>query len=486
MGLIKAGMGALGGTLADQWKEFFYCDSLDKDVLMVKGQKRTSRRSSNHGDDNIITNGSGIAVADGQCMLIVEQGKVVDVCAEPGEYTYDMSTEPSIFSGDLGDSVKSVFENIGKRFTFGGEAPKDQRIYYFNTKELTGNKYGTPSPVPFRVVDQRAGIDLDIGIRCFGEYSIRLKNPLLFYTNVCGNVSEDYKTENIAGQMKTELLTALQPAFAKISEMGIRYSALPGHTLELADALNEQLSSKWRDLRGMEIVSFGVSSVKANEEDEQMIKELQRNAAFMDPTRAAAHLVGSQGDAMKAAAANTGAGPAMAFMGMGMAGQAGGMNAQNLFQMGQQQQMQQQQLEMQQQQMQMQQQAAQAAPAVQGWTCSCGQSGITGNFCPNCGSKKPEPKPAGDSWKCVCGATATGKFCPECGSPKPAVADDGWTCSCGSVNKGKFCSECGAKKPAGVPQYKCDKCGWEPADPQHPPKFCPECGDPFDDGDIVG
>ena len=228
-----------------------------------------------------------------------------------------------------------MFQNVGKRFTFGGEAPKDQRVYYFNTKELTGNKYGTPSPVPFRVVDQRAGIDLDIGIRCFGEYSIRLKNPLLFYTNVCGNVSEDYKTENIAGQMKTELLTALQPAFAKISEMGIRYSALPGHTLELADALNEQLSGKWRDLRGMEIVSFGVSSVKANEEDEQMIKELQRNAAFMDPTRAAAHLVGSQGEAMKAAAANTGAGPAMAFMGMGMAGQAGGMNAQNLFQMGQ-------------------------------------------------------------------------------------------------------------------------------------------------------
>ena len=477
MGLIKAALGAAGGVMADQWKEYFYCESIPSDVLAVKGQKKVTGRSSNRrGDDNIITNGSVIAVADGQCMLIVEQGKVVDVCAEPGEYTYDMSTEPSIFSGDLGDSVKSVFRNIGKRFTFGGEAPKDQRIYYFNTKELTGNKHGTPSPVPFRVVDQRAGIDLDIGIRCFGEYSIRLKNPLLFYTNVCGNVSEEYKTENIAGQMKTELLTALQPAFAKISEMGIRYSALPGHTLELADALNEQLSGKWRDLRGMEIVSFGVSSVKANEEDEQMIKELQRNAAFMDPTRAAAHLVGSQGEAMKAAAANTGAGPAMAFMGMGMAGQAGGMNAQNLFQMGQQQ-----------QQMQQAAQSAPAsAPAVQGWTCSCGQSGITGNFCPNCGSKKPEPKPAGDSWKCICGATVNGKLCPECGSPRPAPAVEGWTCSCGAVNKGKFCSECGAKKPAGVPQYKCDKCGWEPADPRHPPKFCPECGDPFDDGDIVG
>ena len=447
MGLIKAAFGAAGGVLADQWKEYFYCESITTDVLAVKGQKKVTGRSSNtKGDDNIITNGSVIAVADGQCMLIVEQGKVVDVCAEPGEYTYDMSTEPSIFTGNLGESVKSVFSNIGKRFTFGGEAPKDQRVYYFNTKELTGNKYGTASPVPFRVVDQRAGIDIDINIRCFGEYSLRLSNPLLFYTNVCGNVGEAYRTDQIMGQMRTELLTALQPAFAKISEMGIRYSALPGHTMELADALNEQLSSKWRDLRGMEIVSFGVSSVKAEEEDEKMLKELQRNAAFMDPTRAAAHLVGAQASAMQAAASNQNAGPAMAFMGMNMAGQAGGMNAQSLFQMGQQQQM---------QQAQMQQQAAPAAPA--GWTCACGQTGISGNFCPNCGSKKPEPKPA------------------------PA----GWTCTCGAVNRGKFCSECGAKKPAGVPQYQCDKCGWKPADPAHPPKFCPECGDRFTEEDVL-
>lgn len=484
MGLIKAAFGAAGGVMADQWKEFFYCEAIPADVLAVKGKKKVTGRSSNHkGDDNIISNGSVIAVAEGQCMLIVEQGKVVDVCAEPGEYTYDMSTEPSIFSGDLGESIKGVFQNIGKRFTFGGEAPKDQRIYYFNTKELTGNKYGTPSPVPFRVVDQRAGIDLDIGLRCFGEYSIRLNNPLLFYTNVCGNVSEDYKTEQIAGQMKTELLTALQPAFAKISEMGIRYSALPGHTLELAEALNEQLSSKWRDLRGMEIVSFGVSSVKANEEDEQMIKELQRNAAFMDPTRAAAHLVGAQASAMQAAASNQNAGPAMAFMGMGMAGQMGGMNPQNLYQMGAQQQ----------EQPAPQPvapppappQPAPAAPA--GWDCTCGESGIAGNFCPNCGSKKPEPKPAAESWTCPqCGTAATGKFCPECGTKKPEVQPEGWVCSCGAVNKGKFCPECGQPKPAGVPQYKCDKCGWEPEDPAHPPKFCPECGDPFDDGDLQG
>ena len=427
MGLIRAAMGAVGGTLADQWKEYFYCDAIPENVLAVKGQKKTARRSSNrHGDDNVITDGSVIAVADGQCMLIVDQGKIVDMCAETGEYTYDMSSEPSLFCGSLGQGLKNMFGTMANRFTFGGEAPKDQRIYYFNTKELIGNKYGTPSPVPFRVVDQRAGIDIDVGIRCFGEYSYRVSNPMLFYTNVCGNVSEAYTRDRLDSQLKTELLTALQPAFAKIGETGIRYSQLPGHTMELADALNEVLSKKWRDLRGIEIVSFGVSSVTADEEDEKMLKELQRNAAFMDPTRAAAHLVGSQGDAMKMAAANKG-GAAMAFMGMNMAGQAGGMNAQDLYAMGQQ---------------QMQQQAAQqAASQPAGWTCSCGHTGNTGKFCGECGA--PKPAPAGE-WKCSCGAVNTGKFCGECGKPRPA---DEWTCSCGSVNKGKFCANCGNPRP---------------------------------------
>ncbi len=437
MGLIQAALGSVGGVLADQWKEYFYCEALPSNVLAVKGKKRTSGRSSNtRGSDNIISNGSVIAVADGQCMLIVDQGKVVELCAQPGEYTYDASSEPSLFTGNLGESILAVFQQVGKRFSFGGEAPKDQRVYYFNTKEIPGNKYGTPSPVPFRVVDRNINLDIDIAIRCFGEYSFRLTNPLLFYANVCGNVTSDYTVDELQGQMRTELLTALQPTFARISEMGIRYSALPGHTAELAEAMNDELSSKWRDLRGIEIVSMGVSSVKASEEDEAMIKELQRNAAFRDPSMGAAHLVGAQAAAMQDAAKNAN-GAAMGFMGMNMAGAAGGVNAQSLYQMGAQQ---------------------QAAPSA----------------------------PAADSWKCPsCGHTASGNFCPECGAKKPAA--DGWTCpSCGHVNKGKFCTECGAKKPAGVPQYKCDKCGWEPEDPAHPPKFCPNCGDPFDSGDIVG
>ena len=433
MGLIRAALSAATSVAADQWKEYFYCDALDANTIMVRGQKRQSGRSSNRGSDNVISSGSVIAVADGQCMIIVDQGKIAELCAEPGEFTYDASTEPSIFSCNLSESIGQVFAEIGKRFTFGGEIPKDQRVYYFNTKELVGNKYGTPSPVPFRVMDQRAGIDLDIAIRCFGEYSYRIANPILFYTNVCGNVTGDYTRAQLDNQLKTELLTALQPAFAKLSEMGIRYSSLPAHTGEIADALNDVLSAKWRDLRGLEIVSFGVSSVKANEEDEKLIKEMQRNAAYRDPTTAAAAIVGAQAQAMQNAASNAG-GAAVGFMGMNMAAQSGGMNAANLYAMGAQ-----------------QQPAAPAAPAADGWTC------------PGCGKQ------------------AFGKFCTECGTKKPAA--DGWTCpSCGKVNK--FCSECGAKKPAGAPLYKCDKCGWEPEDPTHPPKFCPECGDPFDAGDV--
>ncbi len=377
MGLVKAAISAASGVMADQWKEYFYCDALPADVLAVKGQKRTDRRSSNkHGSENIISDGSIVAVADGQCALIVEQGKVVELCAEPGEYTYSTGTQPSLLSGGL-KNIDDAFAEMGKRIGFGGQAATDQRLYYINTKELVGNKYGTPNPVPFRVVDQRAGIDIDIAIRCFGEYSYRIVNPILFYTNVCGNVENAYTRDALDGQLRTELMTALQPAFARISEQGIRYSSLPAHTTELADALNQALSAKWSKLRGIEIVSLGVSGVKASEEDEQMIKDLQRSAAFMDPTRAAAHLVGAQAAAMQSAAANTSAGPAMAFMGMNQAAAAGGVNAQTLYQMG------------------AQQPAQPAAPAANGWTCSCGQSGNTGRFCTSCASRSPKPRRSG-------------------------------------------------------------------------------------------
>ncbi len=439
MGLISAGIGAIGGVLADQWKEFFYCDALPNNVLAVKGRKRNSGRSSNKGSDNIISNGSLIAVADGQCMIIVEQGKIVEVCAEPGEFVYDTSTEPSIFTGKLGEGIKNTFKLIGKRFTFGGDPGKDQRVYYFNTKEIVENKFGTPTPIPFRVVDRNIHLDIDVSVRCSGLYSYRIADPLLFYANVCGNVERDYTRDQIDSQLKTEFVSALQPAFARISELEVRPSALPGHAEELSDAMNVALSKKWGELRGLQVVSIAMNPITLSEEDAELIKKAQHAAIMRDPNMAAATLVEAQSQAMKDAAKNS-AGAMTGFMGMGMAQQAGGANAANLFAMGQQ---------------QAAQQPAQPAPAA---------------------------APAANTWKCGCGAENTGKFCIECGKPKPA---DGWACpKCGTVNKGRFCMECGEKKPAGEPLYKCDKCGWEPEDPKHPPKFCPECGDPFDDKDI--
>ena len=475
MGLIKALVGSAGGVLADQWKEYFYCEALPADVLVTKGVKRTGGRSSNtKGSDNIISAGSVIAVADGQCMIIVDQGKVAELCAEPGEFVYDSSSEPTIFSGPLSKSIPDVFKNIGKRFTFGGEPPKDQRVYYFNTKEIMGNKYGTPSPVPFRVVDHKTGLDLDVDIRCSGEYSYKITNPILFYTNVCGNVASDYRrSEELGTQMRNELIKELRPALAKISAIGVRYSELPAHEDDLCQTLNELLSKQWGELRGIEMVSFTMPNAAVSEEHMNIIRDFQQRALLTNPTMAAATLVGAQADAMKAAASNEG-GAMMGFMGLGMAQQAGGMNTSDLFAMGQQQQQQQQQ----------QTAAAAGAAGTTGWTCSCGHAGNTGKFCAECGKPQPQPQPQGKTWTCECGhAGNTGKFCAECGKPQPQV--DTWTCVCGTVNKGKFCSECAKPKPAGIPQYKCDKCGWEPEDPANPPKFCPECGDPFDDGDIV-
>ena len=413
MGLLKAGLGAAGGVMADQWKEFIYCESMPADVLACKGSKRTGGRSSNtRGEDNVISNGSVIAVNDGQGMLVVQNGKIIEVALEPGEFVFDTGSEPSVFSGNLGDSIKETFANIGSRFTFGGDAGKDQRVCFINTKEIIGNKYGTASPVPFRVVDNNIGLDVDISVRCNGEYSYRITNPLLFYTNVCGNVTDSYTRDKIDSQLKSELLTALQPAFAKISEMGIRYSAIPGHTTELARALNEVLSADWRDLRGVEIVSFGVNSIAASQEDEQMIKDLQKAAVMRDPTMAAANIASAQSDAMRAAAANPN-GAMAGFMGMGMAGGMGGMNASQLFAAGQAQ----------------QQAAPQPAPAP-------------------APAPAPTAAPAAGTWTCSCGATNTGKFCSECGSPAPAPAPAKWFCpNCGSENGGKFCSNCGTPRP---------------------------------------
>ena len=442
MGLIKAITSAAGGVLADQWKEFFYCDALDSDTLMVRGQKRTSGRASNNkGSDNIISNGSGIAVADGQCMLIVDQGKIVEVCAEPGEYTFDTSSEPSIFAGELGDSIMDTFQTIGRRIGYAGDTGKDQRVYYVNTKEIMGNKFGTPSPILFEVVNRRIGMSRTVNVRCNGVYSYHISDPLLFYSKVCGNVKTAFTRSEIDEQLKSEFVSALQPAFGALAEQELRPAQLPAKANELKVAMNDALKLDWQ-ARGITVASIALNPIRLNDEDLKKITEMEDAASYgSNPFMIAGLQATATANAMEAAASNA-AGAMTGFMGMNMAGTAmgGGFNsAQQFYQMG----------------MQQAQQQAQQQPAA--------------------------PAPAASGWKCACGAVNSGKFCVECGAPKP---QEGWKCACGAVNKGKFCPECGAKKPAAEPLYRCDKCGWEPEDPKNPPKFCPECGDRFDEGDI--
>ena len=440
MGLIKAITGSVGGVLADQWKEFFYCDALSADVLVRKGSKRIDRRSSNtKGSDNIISSGSGIAVADGQCMLIVEQGKIVEVCAEPGEYTFDSSTEPSIFAGDLGMSIMDTFQAIGRRIGYGGDTGKDQRVYYINTKEIMGNKFGTPSPILFEVVNKRIGMSRTVNVRCNGVYSYTISDPLIFYTKVCGNVKHEFTRSEIDEQLKAEFISALQPAFGLLAEQELRPAQLPGKVNELKAAMNDALKTDWAENRGITVESIALNPIRLSDDDLKKITDMEDAASYgANPFMMSGRMTQATANAMETAAANS-AGAMTGFMGLNMAGGAdqGFHAAQQFYQMGVQQ--------------AQKTRPVQPAASVQ------------------------------DGWKCTCGAENTGKFCVECGSPRPA---SGWTCACGAVNRGKFCSECGAKKPAAAPLYRCDKCGWEPGDPQNPPRFCPECGDRFDESDI--
>ena len=451
MGLIQAALVGASQTLADTWQEFFVCESIPTDVLVVKGKKQLGKHSSNtKGNENVISDGSGIVVHEGQAMIMVDQGVVTEIATQPGIYKYDTGTSPSIFSSSFGAGLKETFKEMWDRIKHGGTAAKDQRIYYFNMKELLDNKFGTQNPVPFRMAYQDLGRSFTVGVRCNGIYSYKIADPVLFYVNVCGNITDRYMRSELDNQLKSEFLDSLQPAFAAISATGIRYDELPGRQREVKTAIETEVAPIWSEKRGLKLWTVNINSATISDEDTKRIQEFEDRAWNRDPGNAAATLVEAQAQAMQNAANNPN-GAAMGLFGMGMTQQMGGMNAQGLFNMAQQNQMNQ------------PQQAPQQAAAPIG---SGSQSS--------------------DSWKCDCGEVNTGKFCASCGKAKPVVlTPDGWTCDCGSVNKGRFCSNCGKKKPEGAPLYKCDKCGWEPEDPKNPPKVCPECGDPFTDDDIV-
>jgi len=352
MGLIKA----VTSTIADTWKDYFVCDALPNNVLMIKG---TKKGSGIFDKNDVITNGSGIVVNEGQCAIIVDDGIVVEVAAEPGNYTFDTSKSPSIFDGGL-KGIKDTFKLMVERFTYGGETNRSQNVYYINTKEIPGFMHGTASPVPFKVSDPSIGLsNMQVQLKCNGEYSIKVSNPILFYKNVAGNCDSYYK-ESLENMMRSELLTALAPALAKLSEQGVAmYSDIPLHTFELAENLNSVLSSKWSDLRGISIVSFGINSITPRDEDMAKIQNLQEGAALRSPEAAAGHLAAAQAQSMRDAANNAN-GSVNGFMGVNMASNSA--NVSSLFEQA---------------------------------------NTNKGGFCPYCG--KPVP--------------ADAAFCPVCGKP---------------------------------------------------------------------
>lgn len=462
MGLIKVAKNVVQSMLADQWREYFYCSALPGDILVKKGQRKNTggRNGNTKGSGDIITNGSIIAVNEGQCMIIVDQGGVIDLCAEAGEYTFDSSTEPSLLYGDLSENVKKTMETAFRRFSFGGNTAKDQRVYYINTLEIMDNLFGTASPMPFLYVDDKLGIELEVDIKFNGSYSFRITDPLLFYKNVSGNVQDTYMRSKLQSTMKAELMQAMQPALAKLGDLRIRVSDIPKHTMDLTEELNRQLSEKWVETRGIEVVSLSMNAPTMSQEMRDKINEAQLDVAYMNADMRMARASKASSQAMVDAAKNT-AGSDRGILGMGMAmmmgGEVGNMlsgNSQN--------------------------------PMYQNSAENGGQQGQYTRQ--NNGQQAPRMQPAGTAavlgWRCQCGyADNRGRFCANCGSKKPV--DAGWTCSCGNVNQGRFCTNCGSRKPEGAPLYKCDKCGWEPEDPANPPRFCPECGDVFDDNDRV-
>jgi membrane protease subunit (stomatin/prohibitin family) len=417
MGLIKAAFSALGTTLADQWKEYIYCDSMDENTLVKKGEVRVTGGSNTKRSDNIITNGSKVAVNEGQFMLIVENGKIVDFTSEPGAYTYNTGTEPSLFDSGF-SGLKESFKKVGKRFTYGGQPENDQRVYFINTKEIMNNKIGIGN-VPFRDSE----FNFTVKIRGYGTYSYKITNPVMFYTNVCANVTDSFSRLKIDDQLKAEVQESMQPALGRIAAKGIAYDQLPSFTKEIGDEVNKELTAEWNELRGISVVSVAFASITVDENSAKKIEQFQESRVYTNAQMMGARLGTAQANAMETAAGNS-AGAMTGFMGMGMAMNAGGANAAQFYGMNQQQQPQQPQ-----------------QTAAGGWTCECGTQN-TGKFCTECGKPKPAPAPSA-SWTCECGTQNTGKFCTECGKPKPLGE---WTCECGTVNKGKFCTECG--KPA--------------------------------------
>ncbi len=428
MGIIRAAAQAVGGSLADQWLEVYEPDDMGDQTVFTSGVK-IRKGQNTKGTDQTVSNGSIIHVYDNQMMLLVDGGKVVDYTAEPGYYKVDNSSLPSLFNGQLKESVKETFSRI----KFGGATPTLQKVFYINLQEIKGIKFGTRNPVNYFDSFYNA----ELFLRAHGTYSIRITDPLLFYKEVIPRNADYVEISDVNEQYMAEFLEALQASINQMSADGIRISYVPSKGRELSKYMADTLDEDWNNMRGMEIQAVGIASISYDEESQKMIQMRNQGAMLSDPTVREGYVQGAMARGLEAAGSNAN-GSMAGFMGMGVGMQAAGGMMGNASQVNL-------------AQMQMQQQAAQNAQAQAaantgtqqaapqgGWTCECGAVN-TGKFCSECGKSKPEDS----TWTCECGAVNTGKFCSECGKPKPAGK---WVCKCGAENTGRFCSECGSPR----------------------------------------
>lgn len=465
MGLIKAAMGALGGTLGDTWKEAIHCGAIDNKTLLKVGTKMhegSSRSSNTKGTENYISNGSAIMVEENTCMLTIDNGRITNVVTEPGAYTLDNSSAPSIFAGNIKDSAKELI----RRFTYGGTPSTEQKVVYINLQKIPGIPFGTAPAMSYFDPHYNTSIEL----RFYGMFEIQILDAEMavkFYSEVCskGVNSGDVTAASIFGngQYKSEFMQAMMAGLNALSAQGIMYSRIQSSLTELTKNVKEATAETWIP-RGFTITNIGLGGpVTLSEDSKKLLGGRLEADTLLDLNVQRAMMNKSIAKGIEAMGANEGSGGGvMGVMGMG---QMMNMGANLMSAYGQ-----------------PAQDTGSQNGAADGWRCSCGTVNA-GAFCSNCGTPKPEP------WTCTCGNQNTTNFCVNCGAKKggaaPAPSPTAWKCECGAENTTKFCADCGKQKPAAPKKYKCDKCGWTPADPEKPPRFCPECGDPFNDDDLV-
>ena len=420
MGIIKAFFDSVGGNLADQWLEVYEANEMSDTTVFTTGVAvRTGKRNSNkRGSEDYISDGSIIHVYDNQFMLLVDGGKVVDYTAEPGYYKVDSGSAPSLFNGRFGASLKEMFSRI----KFGGVPSGKQKVFFINLQEIKGIKFGTKIPINYFDSFYNA----ELFLRAFGTYSIKITNPLKFYAEAISRNAERVDITDINGQYLDEFLEALTAAINKMSVDGIRISYVASKSTELSRYMADELDENWAGLRGFEVLSVGIASVSYDEESKKLINMRNQGAMLGDPSVREGYIQGAIARGLENAGSNPN-GAAAAFMGMGVGMNAGGGFMQSASAANQ-------------NQIAQQQAQAQAQAQANSWTCSCGATN-TGNFCQNCGSKKPAPQ---GTWTCSCGETNTGNFCQGCGSKKPASSEK-FCQNCGTKNTGAFCQNCGTK-----------------------------------------